>query len=313
MRCLVTGASGHLGSFLARLLLAEGHTVAVLVRPQSDLWRISDILPQLHLLRADLADISGVESDLKNLSSEMVFHLAWQGVQSELRDDLVQLQSNLLGSYRLLHAVIDSGCKVLIGLGSQSEYGITNGLTREDSPTRPESLYGISKLCLGLFGQRLCFTAGVRFIWFRLFASYGPKDNEQHLIPSVILKLLAGVPPALTGGEQRWDYVFVQDAVQAIYHGAASEARGTFNLGSGRAQSVRSIVESIRDLINPNLSLGFGKLAYPPDQPMHLQADIRRLHQATGWLPTTSLDDGLAQTVSWYRQRAPAKTAELPF
>ncbi|HUS34651.1 MAG TPA: NAD(P)-dependent oxidoreductase, partial [Verrucomicrobiae bacterium] len=76
-----------------------------------------------------------------------------------------------------------------------------------------------------------------------------------------------------------------------------------FNLGSGRAESLRKIVETLRDAIDPKLPLGIGEVPYRPDQVMHLEADISKLTKATGWTPATSLEDGLKQTVAWHRQQ----------
>ena len=121
------------------------------------------------------------------------------------------------------------------------------------------------------------------------------------MLPSVILALLRGEKPALTLGEQRWDYLYVEDAVDAIWRAATtSSAQGVFNLGSGEAHTIKSIVERVRDLIDHNLPLGFGEVPYRPDQIMHLQADISRLKQVAGWSPQVSLDEGLRRTVDWF-------------
>jgi nucleoside-diphosphate-sugar epimerase len=144
--------------------------------------------------------------------------------------------------------------------------------------------------------------AGIRYVWLRLLATYGPKDDVHHLIPTVILKLLAREKPSLTQGEQRWDYLYVEDAAEAIYSVALkAKAQGVFNLGSGEAYTIRSIAERIRDMIDPKLPLGFNEVPYRPDQVMNLQADISKLKNATGWEPKTSLDRGLEQAIEWYR------------
>ena len=302
MRCLVTGASGHLGSYLTRLLLSRGHEVIVFVRPQSDLWRISDVLSQTKLIRGDLSDIDRVTPQIMSVAPEVIFHLAWYGVTNEYRNDPNQINHNLIGSLRLLQAAQKSGCNCWIGMGSQAEYGPYNGTLREDLPTWPMTTYGVTKLCVGLLSRQLCEMAGIRYVWLRLLATYGPKDDIRHLIPQVILKLLAREKPSLTPGEQRWDYLYVADAAEAIYQVAQNpQAQGVFNLGSGETYTVRSIAELIRDMIDTSLPLDFGETPYRYDQVMRLQADISKLKNATGWEPKTSLDRGLEQAIEWYR------------
>src|SRR5436853_4032228 len=121
------------------------------------------------------------------------------------------------------------------------------------------------------------------------------------MIPYLILGLLRGEKPALTACEQKWDYLFGPDAADAIWSVLqAPSATGVFNLGSGSVASLRKIVETIRDAINPKLQLGIGEVPYRPDQVMHLEADISRLTQATGWTPATALEEGLRRTVAWH-------------
>lgn len=302
MRCLVTGASGHLGSYLVERLIDEGAAVTALVRPESDLWRLADVKDRIDILRADLSDLSRVTSRISQAQPEIVFHLAWQGVTSAFKDDPEQITRNVSGSIELFELVRTVGCRCWIGIGSQAEYGPHNQILTEERPVRPVTAYGVGKLCVGLLTNKLCELAGIRFVWLRLLATYGPKDDERHLIPIVVKRLLARERPSLTSSEQLWDYLYVEDAAEAIYRAAVTEdAHGIFNLGSGDVHSVRSIVEGIRDLIDPSLSLGFGEVPYPCDQVMHLQTSIDRLRQATGWTPRVSIDEGLRRTVDWYR------------
>jgi UDP-glucose 4-epimerase len=127
-------------------------------------------------------------------------------------------------------------------------------------------------------------------------------DDPAWLIPSVILALLRGARPDLTPGTQKWDYLYVGDAAAAVAEACdAATLDGLFNLGSARPVTVRTIVEGVRDLIDPALPLGFGARPFAPNQVMHLEADITKLEAAIPWRPTTSLADGLEHTVEWYR------------
>jgi UDP-glucose 4-epimerase len=302
MRALVTGASGHLGSYLAERLVREGAEVFILVRPKSNLWRLNEVLDRVKVVEADLADVARLTTALNQVKPEAVFHLAWQGVASALKNDPVQVTDNVCGSLNLFEAVRTTGCKVWIGTGSQAEYGSQEEILTEDTPLHPLTAYGVGKLCVGLLTKKLCELSNIRYVWFRLLATYGTKDDETHLIPTVIRHLLVRERPSLTLGEQLWDYLHVEDAAEAIYRAAICEqAQGVFNLGSGQTHSLRSIVERIRDLIDPTLPLGFGDVAYPPDQLMRLATSIERLHAATGWMPRVEIDEGLRRTIEWYR------------
>jgi UDP-glucose 4-epimerase len=306
VRCLVTGASGHLGSFVTRRLVERGHDVMVMVRSQSSLWRIADVLADIRVVHGDLSRIDEAATEIIEAAPEVVFHLAWSGVAGVRRNHPDHVQVNVMGSLRLLELVGRAGCQSWVGIGSQAEFGPYDGILTEDVPTRPVTTYGTGKLCTGLLARELCAAWDMRYLWLRLLATYGPKEEPHHLIPSTILKLLAGERPALTNGEQRWDYLYVEDAAEAMCRAALdANAKGVFVLGSGEARTVREIVERIRHLIDPEALLGLGDVAYGPDQPMYLQADITRFRAATGWEPSVPFDVGLERTVDWYRAVAP--------
>ncbi len=305
LRCLVTGASGFIGSHLVRFLLDQGCQVSILVRSETNLWRIRDVLQDLQVITGDLAHVEQIGEELRGSAPDIIFHLAWYGVAGARRNDVSQISQNLYGSLNLMRVASQVGCGCWVGLGSQAEYGIHNTVISEESLPRPQTLYGVTKLCTGLLGQKLCEEYGIRFVWLRLFAAFGPMDSPQYLIPYVINSLLRGEQPALTSGEQRWDYAYINDVVTAIWRVAANpQVKGIFNLGSGTAVRVRDIVECISDLTNPNLQVRFGDLPYPPDQIMLLQADIRRLREAIHWEPTVSLEKGLRETVAWYKRKS---------
>ncbi len=302
MRCLVTGVSGHVGAFLTKALLARGCEVAVLVRPQSDLWRIEDVLSEVMVLYGTLGDLGQARDALNSWKPEIVFHLAWAGVTGGFHNDTVQITRNVAGSLELFEAAQEAGMKAWVGVGSQAEYGTVDGILREDLAPNPVTAYGVAKHGLSLMTEKLCAMTGTRFLWVRLLAAYGPMDDPRHLLPSVINQLLDGVRPALTPGQQCCDYLYVEDVAEAICRLALeTSAQGVFNLGSGDARTVRFLVERVRDLIDPALPLGLGDVPYRPNQVMYLQGDISKLTAATGWRPQIGLEEGLRRTVEWHR------------
>lgn len=304
MRVIVTGSTGFVGSHLVRRLRKAGFDVAVLLRAESNTRRLDDVLSGLHVISGDLRSITAVTDQIQRFGPDVVFHLAWHGASSSrYQDDPDQVFANLGGSFELVRAAADVGCQCWIGMGSVLECGTYQIPHPEDVKVAPTSLYGAAKYSTGLIAEHLCRIYGVRSVWFRLFWAYGPDDEPARMIPYLVLTLFKKQRPALTPGAQRWDYVYIDDVVEALFQVAVNpSARGTFNLGSGDASTIREVATQIRDLIDPSIPLGFGDLPYRPDQIMHLQADISRLCKAIDWSPRVALPDGLMRTVEWYRE-----------
>lgn len=299
-RIFVTGATGFIGSFLVRQLVAAEREVAVLLRPSSDPWRIKDLLNRVVVVEGSMEDVASFAPHLAKFRPEAVAHLAWRGVTNQHRNDVSQT-ANVPESIVLYTTARDCGCARFVGMGSQAEYGPVSARIDEQVPTRPTTVYGAAKLSTALMLDRLADADGLSFAWLRLFSSYGPKDDPSWLIPYMARLLFAGERPALTAAEQLWDYIYVEDAAAAVLAALDCDARGFFNLGSGVALPLRSIIELVRDRINSSLSLGFGEVPYRPDQVMHLEANIDALKAASGWEPKVPLEEGMTRTIAWLR------------
>jgi nucleoside-diphosphate-sugar epimerase len=255
----------------------------------------------LQRIEGDLCLPASLQREILAFAPDTVFHLGWYGVGNQFRNSPAQIDHNLMPSINLLRLAQQAGCKTWIGLGSQAEYGPKNAAISEDAATCPTTIYGAVKLATGVLGARLAAEMGLRFVWLRVFSVYGPQENPQSLIPYLIRALCEGKRPSLTGCEQLWDYLYAEDAAAAIYCAATTpQTEGVYNLGSGFAGPLRAVVEKVRDTINPSLPLGIGEVPYRPDQVMHLEADISRLHRVTRWQPQTDLATGLEKTVAWY-------------
>jgi nucleoside-diphosphate-sugar epimerase len=302
MRVFLTGASGFVGAAVLRQLLQRPTTdVCVLVRQPADAWRIADLLSGTTIVATDMGDAATLGAALRSYGPTHVLHLAWSGVYGRHRNDSSQYL-NVHHTLQLLDMALAAGARHVIGLGSQAEYGPCQDRIDEDVPTRPTTMYGAAKLAAGIMAERLCDVSGARFAWLRLFSSYGPGDHPDWMIPYLTRTLLKGGRPEVTAAEQLWDYLYVEDAAAAVVAAACHpSAGGVFNLGSGTAVRLRSIIERIRDEVDPSLPIGFGDVPYRPDQVMHLEANVDRLRRATGWSASTSLDAGLRATVDWYR------------
>jgi nucleoside-diphosphate-sugar epimerase len=303
---VVSGAGGFLGAAVAAEAVRRGWTVAALVRPGPVSERLT-ALPGLKLVAAEAWDSPATVAALAALEPSTFVHSAWRGVGGADRNEPFQIETNLpltLAAVRLARA---AGCRTWVGIGSQAEYGNPNQRLDEAAPLRPTTLYGRAKLAAGIAALGLAEAAGMRATWLRVFSLYGPGDAPTWFIQQVIRGFLAGRAPKLTRCEQRWDYLHVADAAAAVVQTVASPtAAGAFNLGSGQATPLREIVEMIRSHLGTPLMPDYGAVPYRPDQVMHLEADITRLRQATGWSPRVPLAEGLRGCVEFLQNRWPA-------
>lgn len=295
MRVFVTGATGGVGSAVVEKLLQENFTVACLVR---DTGIALD--SRVTKIKGSLEDIPAIIPELKEFGPETLVHLAWIGVDQKEKSNPNQIH-NLQAASDLLILGKQCGIKSFIGMGSESEYGIQGRKLDESAKTLPTSKYAIAKLATGLLCEKLCHDLDIKFVWLRLFSSYGPNDRPGSLMSLLIKTLLAGKPMSLSKCEQVWDYVYVKDIADLISL-IAKDLRvgGVFNLGGDDARPLKEVVLKIKEVIGGEGGLRFGDIPYGHTTNMHLEADISKLKKAYGWAPKTSLEDGLRETISWH-------------
>lgn len=195
------------------------------------------------------------------------------------------------------------GCKKFIGSGSQAEYGRFEGNLNADVPANPENGYGIAKLCAGQMSRIACEQKGMEHIWTRILSIYGPYDGDRTMVMSTIGKLLDGEKPALTKGEQKWDFLYSMDAGYAmVLLGEKGVSGKTYCIGSGNAQPLIEYIKVIRDTIDPAAKLGVGEIPYGEKQVMYLCADISDLREDVGFEPQYSFEEGIRKTIEWYKE-----------
>jgi len=303
MRVLVTGASGFIGSHVARTLLAAGCEVAVWARHGNALWRLRDVVPQPALLQGELSDVATLRPALSNWKPDACIHLAWYAEPAKYLTSPENIPA-LTASLTLLDELIKAGCRQVVMAGTCAEYDTDARLLREDGPTRPTTLYAAAKLSLSLLGQQIASAAGVRFAWARLFYLYGPYEDERRAVPALIRALLREEAFPATKGEQVRDYLHVEDVASALCALAARGVSGIVNIASGVPVTMRQVMETVGEITGCTDLIRFGELPYRDWEPSYICGDNRRLCRETGWKPQyPTLKSGLSQTVEWWKAR----------
>lgn len=301
-KAIITGATGAIGSALVRELISRNIEVLVLCRADSN--RI-DRIPEHPLVRkifCDLRNLDQVENTT-GYTYDVFYHFAWRGTIGPERNDMYLQNENVKNSLDAVRLAQRFGCHTFIGAGSQAEYGRVEGLLGSNTPTNPETGYGIAKLCSGQMTRELAHSLGIRHIWTRILSVYGPYDGERTMVMSVINSLCHHTVPKCTKGEQEWDYLYSKDAARAFRMLGENGVDGkTYVLGSGSIQPLAEYIKAICSAAAPDIEADFGAIPYAQKQVMYLGANISELQEDTGFTPAYSFEEGIRETVQWYKE-----------
>lgn len=300
---VLTGPTGAIGTAMIRQCIQEGIEVYAVCRKKSE--RILNIPqdPLVHILECNLDELEFLE-ETGCSTCDAFYHLGWNGTIGDCRNDMNLQMQNVRYTLDAVRLAERLGCKVFVGAGSQAEYGRYEGKLDGTVPAFPENGYGIAKLCAGQMSRLECRRVGINHIWARILSVYGPYDGEKTMIISLIKKLLYGEKPALTRGEQSWDYLYSADAARAMLLLGKKGINGkTYCIGSGRAVPLLDYIYMIRDAIDPGAELGIGEVPYGEKQVMNLCADISELTEDTGFFPEISFEEGIRKTIDWVKER----------
>ena len=290
-KIIVTGATGCVGSAVVRRALAKDISVTCIVHKGTN--RLSNLPAddRVKIVECDLSDY--VTLDLEG-EYDAFIHLSWEKTFGASRDDAEVQTRNIQYTLDAVHLAHRCGCNVFVGAGSQAEYGVQSVDLTPDLPVNPESGYGIAKYAAGKLSAMLCKSLGMRQNWVRILSVYGPNDGDNTLISYVIRELKAGRSPELTKCEQIWDYLYADDAADAILAIAEKGVDGkAYPLGSGKGRKLSEYIEEMRIVINPTMPIKYGAKDYYPHQPMYLVADLCELTADTGWNPIFSFPEGI--------------------
>lgn len=305
MKVVITGPTGAIGIALIKECIQNQIQVLAICHKGS--MRIERLpkSPLLQVLQLDLQDYQTYEPTGSQRDFDVFYHFAWHGTIGDVRNDMSVQHANIGYALDAVRLARKFGCHRFVGAGSQAEYGRVEGKLNASTPTFPENGYGIAKLCAGQMTRILCEQLDIKHIWMRILSVYGPYDGEMTMITSTIRKLLAKEIPQFTKGEQQWDYLYSADAARAMrLLGEKGKSGKIYCIGSGEARPLAEYIMMMRDAVDTEAELALGAVPYSEKQVMYLCADIEELKQDTGFVPETSFEEGIKQTVEWLKQEA---------
>lgn len=315
-KILVTGADGFIGSHLTEGLVSAGADVTALAQYNSfDSHGWLDDLPDqvrknVNLVRGDVRDAAFISRLVPG--HEIIFHLAALiAIPHSYAAAQSYVDTNVLGTLNVLEAARQSGTERIVHTSTSEVYGTAIKMPIDKShPLQGQSPYSASKIAADMMAEAFARSFGLPVVTLRPFNTYGPRQSERAIIPTIIRQALDPSCPAIMVGDATTvrDLTFVTDTAAAFM--AAGQADGieygqAFNAGSQRAIMIGDLIDVIIDLTSSRKPvLQDEKRLRPTNSEVRaLLADSTRFVRATGWSPQVKLREGLERTVNWWHKR----------
>lgn len=261
MKILVTGANGYLGTGVVRKLCNDGNEVISICHSKTDM-----VDSKSRIIQCDIFDLKDPYNELGQ--PEVLLHMAWRN--GFVHNDPTHI-NDLPKHYEFIKKMIEGGVRQVAVVGSMHEVGFFEGSIKEDTPTHPESLYGIAKDALRNITKLLCKNSGVTFQWLRGYYIVGNSDYGCSIFSKIAQaeKEGKGKFPFTTGLNQ-WDFIDYEEfANQVAAVVEQNEINGIINICSGRPEKLADRVERFIAENHYKIKLDYGKF---PDRPYDSKA-----------------------------------------
>ena len=312
-KILVTGAGGFIGSHLTEELVRQGEEVRAFVRYNSrDERGLLEDLPkemisQIEVVPGDMKDPDGVKKAVKGCAK--VFHLgALIAIPYSYVHPFNFIQTNVIGTANLLNACLENGIlERFVHTSSSEVYGTAQYVPIDEKhPLQAQSPYAASKIAADKLSESYYLSFNLPIATLRPFNTFGPRQSLRAIIPTIISQTLGDRTIHLGNTKPRRDFLFVKDTVRGFIEiGKCDEAIGkVVNIGTGRDTSIEDLARKISGLIGGGGKIKIEDQRIRPEKSevMHLLSDTRLAQKLFGWAPKYSLEEGLKETIEWYRK-----------
>ncbi len=291
-RVLVSGATGHLGQAVIRQLAARGIPTCALGRRPDALARLMEQVASPHLVTAvvDLTQPETINAAISKFGPfRQLIHLAAQIDGASLE---AQLSGNLLTMIALVGALREN-LEQIVNVSSMEVYGAPRTYPiSEAHPTAPDSYYGASKLASEKFLQVFALERKAVVTHLRCSSIYGPGETIRRASTVFLRNAIEGKSLRIAGdGSDLRDYIYVEDAADAVLKSLEEKRPGVFNLGGGEPLSIKSMAEMVIRISGKSLPLEYGDRTKPK---YDLALDIAKIGAEIGFKPQTTMEQGLA-------------------
>ncbi|MBR6199848.1 MAG: NAD(P)-dependent oxidoreductase [Spirochaetales bacterium] len=298
---LISGANGFIGRNLIQRLVSDNIHIYALVLPEE---KLSEIFhnSEVTVIKCDLEKDDSKEIPIPE-NIDVFYHLAWIGVNPESRRSFLEQERNLYVLHNVLNIADIKHVKRIVLPGSTSEYLFSGGLINKDSLPTPKDAYGSVKVAIRYLAQQFAVDKGISFVYAVMSGIYSDQRKDSNVITYTIDSLLKRKKPSLTKLEQLWDYIYIDDAIEALRLVGEKGRNGMiYAIGHGDNWSLSNYVRIIHEKIDPTLPLGIGEMPYSSSIMPSSCIDLTDIKQDTGFVPKVSFEEGISRVIKKMQQ-----------
>lgn len=304
MRILLTGATGFIGSNIAKGLLEHGYDVFATHRNTSSFEKCNAFKDKINWINTETPDW---KEQIKAIKPDQLIHAAWGGIEAESRNNWEAQIRNFWLSKEYFDLSKECGIKKVIALGSQAEYGAYGYPVNELTVPMPNDAYGAVKTLTANYLRNLFENTVTEWYWIRIFSIFGEGENSRWLMPTIISKLLKHEPIALTSCKQQYNYLYIEDFLSQFLSVVTCKENksGIYNLCDSESIALKDILLRIAVLMNVSQDLlKFGKIPLRPGQNMFIAGDNKKFINSfthKKYNPI-GLINGLQKTIDYHKK-----------
>ncbi len=330
MKYLVTGAAGFIGFHVTQRLLAAGNQVVGLdnlndyydVNLKTARLDLINTHPNFTFMKGDLADREGIAELFRSQRFQRVIHLAAQaGVRYSLENPLAYADANLIGHLNILEGCRHNQVEHLLYASSSSVYGLNRKMpfSTDDSVDHPVSLYAATKKANELMSHTYSHLYGIPTTGLRFFTVYGPWGRPDMALFKFTRAIIAGEKiDVYNHGQMRRDFTYIDDIAEAILRlqdvipqadinwtvesgspATSSAPYRVYNIGNSQPVTLMKYIEALESALGQVAEKNM--LPMQPGDVMETSADTTALYKVIGFKPQTSVEEGVARFVEWYK------------
>lgn len=302
-RVIVNGAAGFIGNAVARQLIRQGVSVIAVVKPgalrSEEAFRLLDL--DAPVIECDLREIDTLPELLGEVEYDAFYQLAWDGVDAEGILNYERQIDNIRWTVRAVEAAAALKCRRFIGAGSVNQLELLDLQGRLFTEDR-HRYYRAALLAGEAMGRAAAREKGLEFIWPILINVYGEGEIAPRLINNTIKNLIAGKRQSFSAGDQLYDFLYVADAARALcLIGEMGREEKQYIVGSGEPKPLKEYLETIRDIVAPEMELGLGELEFHGIEMTEAMLSIDSLAGDTGFVPEVDFKTGIKRTFEWLK------------